>query len=132
MLHRRFFVLLILAGVLGCGGGNGLTAKVSGKVTGPDGQPLTKGTVTFAPKDAAGRIAYGDIDSSGNYTLKTNNEAGVAPGDYDVTAIATGVAPASDVPPPLLTPEKYANKATSGWTFTVKPGANTIDLPMTK
>jgi hypothetical protein len=130
MIDRRVFALLFIAGVIGCGG-SGLNSQVTGKVT-LDSQPLTKGTVTFAPKGAEGRIAYGEIDGSGNYTLKTNNEAGVMAGEYDVTARATGVAPKDDVPPPLLTPEKYGDKATSGWTFTVKPGANTINLDMVK
>jgi hypothetical protein len=130
MVDRRALIVGLLVLVAGCGG-SGLKAKVSGKVT-LDNQPLTKGSVTFSPKSAEGRIAYGEIDGSGNYTLKTNNEEGAAPGDYDVTVRATGEPPASDIPPPLLTPEKYANPQTSGWTFTVKPGANTFNLDMVK
>jgi hypothetical protein len=129
MLQRRWFVLGSIALLAGCGGGKGLTAKVSGKVT-LDNQPLTKGDVTFSPTTPDGQIAYGTIDSSGNYTLKTGGDTGIKPGEYEVSVRATGEPPASDKPPPLLTPEKYADPKKSGWKFTVKAGSNTFDLPM--
>jgi hypothetical protein len=131
MLRSRFSCLLLaLTCVAALGCGSELPSTVSGKVT-LDGAPLTKGTVTFAPQ-GEGRIAYGEIDSSGNYTVRTLNDQGMQVGEYNVTIIATGEAPASDIPPPLLTPAKYANAQTSGFTASVKPGPNTFNFALEK
>jgi hypothetical protein len=127
MLLRRALaslsVLTLLTLVLGCG--KGFDATVTGKVT-VDGQPLTKGDVTFAPQ-GSGRVAYGAIDATGNYVIKTGEGEGVPPGEYGVTIVATGVAKDSFTPPPLLTPQKYSDVKTSGLTASVKPGKNTFD-----
>ena len=127
---RLSCLLLALTCVATLGCGSELPSTVSGKVT-FGGAPLTKGTVTFAPQ-GEGRIAYGEIDSSGNYTVRTLNDQGMQLGEYNVTIIATGEAPASDVPPPLITPAKYANAKTSGFTASIKPGPNTFDFALEK
>lgn len=125
MLYRMLIVC-VCSVALGCG--SSTASKVSGVVT-VDGIPLTSGDVTFSPVDE-GQIAYGKIDGSGNYTLSTENQVGAKPGNYVVTVVATGEPPASDKPPPLLTPAKYSDKATSDLKFAVKPGFNQIHLPL--
>ena len=122
------FGVIASLGLVIAGCGPQLASKVSGNVT-VDGTALTQGDVTFAPV-GDGQIAYGKIDGSGNYTLRTGSEEGAKPGDYIVTVVATGTPPASDKPPPLLTPAKYADKSTSDLKHTVKPGENTINLPL--
>lgn len=122
----RFVALLLLCVVLGCGSPHDST--VSGKVT-LDGQPLTTGTVTFAPQ-GEGRIAYGEINASGEYAVRTLGDQGMLPGKYNVTIRATGQAAESHLPPPLLTPEKYGDPATSGFTAEIKPGANSYNFDM--
>lgn len=128
----RFFCCSLLALVslssLGCN--SNLPCTVSGKVT-HGGAPLTHGTVTFTPQ-GEGRIAYGEIDSSGNYVVRTLDDQGMVPGDYGVSIIATGEAPASDVPPPLITPAKYADAKTSGLSAKVVPGANAFNFDLEK
>lgn len=121
-------VCLFLLPVMGCGNRRG--ASVQGNVT-LDGVALTSGDVTFTPL-GEGRIAYGTIDSSGQYHLQTTNEAGVEPGEYTVTVVATGEPPASDQAPPLLTPAKYSDPTTSELKKTVQPGNNEINLELTR
>jgi hypothetical protein len=58
------FALALLAG-LGCG--KGKRGTVSGIVTGPDGKPITVGTVSFV--DAKNRTGTGNIDNQGHYTV---------------------------------------------------------------
>ncbi len=65
-------VLVLLGAASGCGG----KGKVSGAVTGPDGQPLPIGRITFTP--ASGPGASAEIQD-GKYTAED-----VTPGDYKV------------------------------------------------
>src|SRR5262249_46832246 len=58
------FALALLAGP-GCG--KGKRATVSGTVTGPDGKPITVGTVSFI--DAKNRTGTANIDNQGHYTV---------------------------------------------------------------
>lgn len=72
--------LLILA-VLGCGGGQ-KTHPVTGKVTFPDGTPLTKGEVVF---EGAEYEARGQIKEDGTYELGSYEvDDGAPPGSYRV------------------------------------------------
>jgi hypothetical protein len=57
-------VLLLLGAVTGCGG----KAKVSGTVTGPDGQPLPSGRITFLPASGPPGVSA-DIED-GKYTAE--------------------------------------------------------------
>jgi hypothetical protein len=121
---------LVLCCTLGCGGS---TSSVSGRVT-LDGQPLTKGTITFNPTGDA-PAAIGQISSSGSYRLSVGTSSSVAPGQYQVTIVATElVEPTPTDPSPLpkmLTPEKYNDPATSDLTADVKRGANRFDFELT-
>lgn len=115
-------------------GCNGNSANVTGTVT-LDGQPLTTGSVSFQPT-TSGPVAYGSIGPEGNYQLSTGTSTGLNAGEYIVTVVATEEArqPAPgepELPPKLLTPERYGNVEQSGLRFTVTRGANKIDLPLT-
>ena len=120
--------ILVLCCTLGCGG----ASSVSGRVT-LDGQPLTTGTITFKPQGDA-PAAIGQISSNGSYRLSVGTSSSVAPGQYQVTIVATElVAPTPTDPSPLpkmLTPEKYNDPATSGFTAEVKPGKNFFPFEM--
>jgi hypothetical protein len=118
--------LALFVGASGCGKGNPSTVK--GSVT-VDGQALTSGDVTFTPVEN-GPVAYGQIDSSGNYFLRTGDQEGLKPGEYTVTVVATGPPPNDKDPPPLLTPPKYSSAQTSDLKKTVAPGGNTISLEL--
>lgn len=122
-----------LISLTGCG--NEFGATVSGVVT-LDGEPVSPGLVTFAPKDAGVVPAVSDLSSSGGYSLSTNKKTGVAPGVYQVSVQAFKP---PDVPPgqrsfkpsePLV-PEKYMQVATSGLEYEVTRGTNRIDIALT-
>lgn len=124
--------LLFLATV-GCGGP--YNANVDGVVT-LDGQPVPRGTVSFIPA-GDGSTAYGRIDSSGNYELRTGREEGLPAGEYMVTVVANELPPESQTadggPPPPgkpITPAWYRSQGTSGLQYTVEPGGNDINLEL--
>jgi hypothetical protein len=66
-------VLVLLGAVTGCGG----KGRVSGTVTGPDGQPLPLGRITFLPASGPPGVSA-DIED-GKYTAE-----GVTPGEAKV------------------------------------------------
>ena len=69
--------LLAVVFAVGCG-----DPKVTGKVTFPDGTPLTRGQVMFQ-KD--GFVASADIRSDGTYSAGKNKDGdGIPPGKYEV------------------------------------------------
>jgi len=113
--------------------------RVSGTVK-IDGQPLTKGTVTFIATDGKNPNATGAIDSSGGYTLQTTEPGDgavvgsykVAISDADSEAMNTAV---PGMPPPVqksAIPKSYLNANTSGLTATVEAGRNTKDFELKK
>jgi hypothetical protein len=130
----RFAVLgAALLCVAGCGGP--YDSKVAGKVT-LDGKVIPTGTVAFLPV-SSGPPAYGRVDSSGIYIIQTGRELGLPSGDYLVAVTAnepSQVTKTADGGPPTagkaITPAWYGNKDSSGLKFTVKKGANTIDLEL--
>jgi hypothetical protein len=102
-----------------------------------NGQVVPNGTVAFSPV-AGGPAAYGRIEESGEYTIRTGREEGLPAGDYQVTVTANEPAKTlqnekGGPPPPgkAITPAWYRTRDTSGLKFTVEPGSNTIDLPLT-
>jgi hypothetical protein len=130
ILSGAFFVCLTITG---CGGV--YDASVRGKVT-LDDTPVPRGTVSFSPV-GAGPAAYGQIQNDGSYTLRTGREEGIPPGLYQVTVVANEPASQerteSGGPPPPgapITPPWYKSSQTSGLEFTVEPGKNTIDIPL--
>lgn len=126
-------VSLSLPGLAGCGGR--YDASVQGRVT-LDGNPLPRGTVAFNP-DVPGPPAYGQIDSDGNYSVMTGREKGLTSGSYVVTVVANElpvIQGKDGGPPPAgkpITPMWYRSRETSGLTFNVNAGDNTINLELT-
>ena len=80
--------------------GCGRNVKVTGKVSFPDGEPLSTGQVVFEN----GKIsAMGKLSADGSYTLGTETEKnGIPPGKYRV--YITGAVTYGDVPVPVSTP----------------------------
>jgi hypothetical protein len=144
------FVGAALVIVTGCSDNTGLAKRyaVSGTVN-YNGKPVEKGTVTFTPTQADGRVASGDI-ADGRYTLTTAEPGdGALPGSYKVTvsgkemdttelkAIAKGGQHHHDGAfakavkgAKALVPAKYSLADTSGLTAEVKAQSNTIPLEL--
>jgi hypothetical protein len=122
---------LVTASAIGCGGGQ--EAQVTGVVT-LDGQPLTRGSVTFVPVEG-GPGASATINSDGAFSARTGSTAGLRPGEYAISVRSSGdptADPNGGPPKPgkLLTPPKYGSTETSGFRETVNPGANEINLDL--
>lgn len=129
-----------LALVVGCGGGGGKTAKVSGVVT-YKGQPVKKVVVTFTP--ANGRPARGETDEQGQFTLSTFAPGdGAVPGQHKVTLTRSGGSTpepmpgtpeaATYKPEPLPFPAKYSAAEQSGLTANVEAGkTNEVKFELT-
>lgn len=124
--------LLAIVFTAGCG-----DPKVTGKITFPDGSPLTKGQVMFQKE---GFIGSGDVLKDGTYSAgKLKDGDGLPPGTYQVfiTGATTydntsdleqteqqanlGSAPVFRIPRPIdLIDPKYMSLGTSGLTVEVK------------
>ncbi|WP_460168134.1 carboxypeptidase-like regulatory domain-containing protein [Thermostilla marina] len=146
----------MLTFTLGCSKGTDRpkTYPVTGKVT-YQGQPVPGATVVFVPEEPgtgenALKPAVGQTDDQGVYRLKAFADTdGAMPGRYRVKVtkfdnpVATTGSGGGDegeeyVPPEEsgdtgavpqnVLPEKYANEATSGLTFTVEAKENTFDI----
>lgn len=129
-----------LVGVAGCGGGNGKSKLTLVKVTGTvkfDGKPLPQGTISFVGTGEKTTNAAGEIDSSGHYTLSTQEKGdGIPAGSYKVRIESmaslpkmtdTGVEPGKSA-----IPERYNKVETSELTATVNSGkSQAIDFNLT-
>jgi hypothetical protein len=88
---RACFAVLLAGLAAGCSGIH--TYPVSGKIT-LDNDPLTeKSTVIlFEPNPTKGNTSdlkpSGTVDENGNYTVRTNGQAGAPPGVYKVVVTA--------------------------------------------
>ncbi len=130
----RIVGILICLAMTGCG--NNL-AQVTGTVT-VDGQTLASGpdmniTILFQP-EGGGANGIALVDSTGQYTVATGSEPGIAPGEYLVTCSATQLVP-SKTPGGApggkrISDSKYANAQTSGLRVSVKEGHNQYDIPL--
>lgn len=128
------YLLLFFTAVSLTGCGGAYDSSVAGVVT-LDGNPLPRGTVAFNP-EKTGPPAYGQINSSGNYTVMTGREEGLSAGNYVVTVVANDLPsePGKDGgPPPAgkpISPAWYRSKESSGLSFTVESGSNEINLEL--
>jgi hypothetical protein len=123
---------VVLVGLVGCGGA--YDATVVGMVT-LDGNAVPTGSISFVPA-SGGPQGYAMVEPSGSYEVFTGREAGLAPGQYNVSVVAressTTLSKGGGPPPPgkPITPRWYASPATSGLTFNVEPGSNEINLEL--
>ncbi len=107
----------------GCGGSDDQPelGEVSGTVT-LDGKPVVGINVVFKPD--IGRAAAGNSDADGNYTLQYL--AGYEGSKLGPNTVSFDWPPGS--PNAVSIPTKY--NGVDAFTFDVKPGSNTVDLPM--
>jgi hypothetical protein len=113
-----------------------------------NGQPVTSGSVIFTPardqaKGSASRVATGNIQPDGSYTLTTFDTGdGAVLGQHVVTIESrektTLTGPPIDpktkrpkyVPPPTTIPNKYGSPDKTPFRHTVEPGNNTFDFEL--
>lgn len=130
---RSSLILLLITGCSG-EGANG-PAPVAGKIS-YRGQPVTRGTIVFAPdplRGGEGDPVRTSIQPDGRYQMPGADKQGVAPGWYRVTVAAVDMGPIDPGSPILvprsLLPEKYRDPELSGLSCEVKAGRdNTINF----
>ncbi len=104
------------------------TGSVEGKVV-YRGKPLPGGTVGFHP--ARGKPVIARIDAEGNYLAPA-----VPVGEVKVTVETESAKPKGGGLPKvqqaryIAIPEKYARPATSGLTYTVQKGRQTLNIEL--
>jgi hypothetical protein len=116
----------LILGLCGCGD----WATVEGDVK-LDNRSLDDGLVTFHPI-GEGPLAYGTVDPSGRYSMKTGDQVGLKPGEYVVTVVKSKVPDMTSRNPvvTMLTPPKYADRAKTDLKVTVRSGSNTLPLEL--
>jgi hypothetical protein len=78
-------ILLLTAGVFGCGKAGPSLVPVKGSVT-VDGKPADGAVLIFHPTGGKGTIASAAADSNGAFSITSNGAPGVVTGSYKVTA----------------------------------------------
>jgi hypothetical protein len=125
---RAAAVALLLLGAAGCGP---KLYSVRGKVTYPDGAPVTEGLVVFESAGPGKAVtARGEVGPDGSYELGTYRTGDGAPtGKYRVLVAPKSDPNAVDGPPrtPPFDP-RYADFKTSGLEYEVTAGPN--DYPI--
>jgi len=131
MKHNRFYVLpflcVLLVFLLGCG-----DPKITGKVTFPDGSPLTVGTICF---ETSQYTYYGDLTSKGTFSMgKTHDGQGAPAGSYRVyvrgAQVPIGRDNEGNTVYEYLVDDKFFSPDTSGLTCTVS-GKTRLDIQVT-
>lgn len=125
-IASRAALFCLILGLCGCSD----WATVEGDVK-LDNESLDDGLVTFHPV-AEGPLAYGTVDASGRYSLKTGDQVGLKPGEYVVTVVKSKVPDMTSRNPvvKILTPAKYADPARTDLKVTVHSGSNTLPLEL--
>ncbi|MCE9564394.1 MAG: carboxypeptidase-like regulatory domain-containing protein [Planctomycetes bacterium] len=135
MPRQWIFGAYLGMGVLLSGCSGELDATVTGKVT-VDDRDAPIGEVTFYPADGdtSRPTPRAVIGSDGEYELKVGSKRGLPSGDYKVAVqVMDKLGPPKPNQAPEakpLSPLRYGDPKTSGFEFTVKPGSNTINLPL--
>lgn len=125
---RRIGVVMLMAAVAGCTGGD--LHEVTGRLTDPTGASLADIRVVFIGKDAS-LTATAKTAADGTYRLGTRRPGEGSPaGAY--TVLAVDDVPFSDSAP---SPEpriarRYSDPALSGLEAQVKPGRNRFDFQL--
>jgi hypothetical protein len=124
-------VLMVLAGLVGCGATGPPMAPVRGVVT-FDGKPLQSGNVVFIP-EIGGKFASGEISSDGAYCLTTFEEGdGALVGNHRIMVSAVHFPGGNESPAVPLIPFRYGSDQTSGLTaMVVDQPDNVVDLALT-
>jgi hypothetical protein len=128
----RCGILFALLALAGCGSGR---YRVSGKVSYEDGSPLTEGNVVGeATIDGKLVGVQGSVAKDGTFEWGTNRPGdGAFPGTYRVivlpralgdTELSQGMQPDVD--------RKFTSYESSKIIFEVKPGANTLNIQVSK
>jgi hypothetical protein len=129
---RNLAVVTLVVGVTGCGNGR---SAVNGRVTYPDGSPLTEGTVIGQRGEGVGSVTVqGRVKSNGSFSWGTDREGdGVVPGKYRVAVMPRGLGDAerAEGKQPAVDP-RFSSLQTSGIEFEVKEGRNTLDITVTR
>jgi hypothetical protein len=125
-------VLTVLVGLTGCGSGR---SAVTGRVTYPDGSPLTEGNVIGQMGEGVGSVTVqGRVKPDGSFSWGTDREGdGAVPGKYRVAVIPRGLGDAERAQgkQPAVDP-KFSNLQTSGIELEVKEGRNKLDITVTR
>lgn len=129
-------LLVVIAGIVGCGGSKHPTVEVSGVVTIGDALPSGAGMIVFTPTQTPagglmkpGRAAF---DQSGQYQAQTfGNADGLLPGTYRL-AVSCWESPPSMAGPPAKSyiDEKYTTARTSGLELVVDADGGPIELDL--
>lgn len=133
-LTRRFAALLACAALVGCGAGGAAKAPVKGKVV-ANGQPVTAGTVMFAPvggQDNAVAVA-GQIQTDGTFVMSTDRAGdGVAIGKHQVSYSAPDaeVTETTDGSDPVVKLSPYVNLVVQQPDVEVKAGQNDMTIEL--
>lgn len=129
MTHKYRFIFLASVACLLFAAGCGPNQKLTGKVTFPDGEPLTTGTVIFTKP---GFISRSFIHPDGSFKVGTVKEGdGIPPGTYKVYIIQALAPvdpddPESDAMKPLID-EKFASEDMTPLEITI-PGEKSFDI----
>jgi hypothetical protein len=129
----RWILLVAIAAVLaGCGPSGSAKGKVKGKVV-ANGQPVTGGSLTFSPTEAA-LPAGGDVLQDGTFVIRTEGvDDGAAIGKHTVTYNAPGDEQADwdgyGTPPPVKV-SPYKNLVPATPEVEVKAGQNEITIEL--
>jgi hypothetical protein len=113
--------LLLALVIAGCGKSPFELAEATGTVT-IDGQPFAQGKVMFAPVASgatreAGKPAFGNLQSDGSFTLRTDDRAGAVVGQHWATVIAI-----VDADAPTTSPAPKFSRVAVPQSFLVEAG----------
>ena len=131
----RGLVFIAMAAILsGCGGSGAAKAPVKGKVT-SGGQPVTGGTLTFAPLEGTVNAVpvVGQIQSDGTFVMSTDRAGdGVAIGKHQVSYSAPDaqVTETEDGSDPVVKLSPYAGLMVSQSDVEVKSGENDLTIEL--
>jgi hypothetical protein len=121
--------IVLLLSLSGCGKSY---YAVHGKVTYPDGKPVSKGIVVFESMESDAPIsARGDIQPDGTYKLSTERPGdGVPAGKYRV--LITPRVENPDAPERVPFDKRFTDFKTSGLQFEVRSGDNNFPIEVTR
>lgn len=133
--NLRYLRLVLLAGLIGLVGCSASRPvyPVEGKVTFPDGKPLTMGSIEFQlqdPESKAPLNGNGSINSEGEYSISAfiggRVVTGLPEGTYRVIIVSMPPEGRTYIDP------RYMDFGRSGLEFTVKPEKNIFNIRVTK